>query len=427
MRVLILGGSGLVGTAVTKLLSDQGYSVTALARDISLPERRMPQADWLQADISKLLTPESWLPLLKDVDAVVNCAGALQDSARDNVAAVQYDAMRALYEAAKVADVTLIVQISARAYGSAADLPFLSTKQAADDALKVSGVPFVIMKPAVIIGRATHGGSALLRALAAFPLVTPLVHADAQMQFAALGDVTAAVADAVAGRIKPGSDLDLAAPETLELSEAVAIHRRWLGLPPVPFLTVPPVVARAIASAADLLGRLGWRSPLRSTALDVVAAGVSGHPASPGRQLKTLSETLAGMPAGVQELWFARLYLLKPVIFATLSLFWMLSGVIALLRFDASSRHLIEAGASPTLAAALTFVTGLADIALGFGILLRNRAALALKGMIALSLAYLAAATFLTPALWLDPLGPLVKVLPSIALTLVALAILDER
>lgn len=47
--------------------------------------------------------------------------------------------------------------------------------------------------------------------------------------------------------------------------------------------------------------------------------------------------------------------------------------------------------------------------------------------MVALSLAYLASATVLAPGLWVDPLGPLVKVLPSIVLTLVALAILDER
>ena len=42
-------------------------------------------------------------------------------------------------------------------------------------------------------------------------------------------------------------------------------------------------------------------------------------------------------------------------------------------------------------------------------------------------LAYLAGATALEPALWLDPLGPLVKILPSLLLTLAALAILDER
>jgi hypothetical protein len=47
--------------------------------------------------------------------------------------------------------------------------------------------------------------------------------------------------------------------------------------------------------------------------------------------------------------------------------------------------------------------------------------------MLAVSFTYLAGASLLEPALWLDPLGPLVKVLPSILLTLTALATLDER
>ena len=43
------------------------------------------------------------------------------------------------------------------------------------------------------------------------------------------------------------------------------------------------------------------------------------------------------------------------------------------------------------------------------------------------ALAYLAAATVMMPGLWGDPLGPLVKVGPAIALALVGLAILEER
>jgi hypothetical protein len=50
-----------------------------------------------------------------------------------------------------------------------------------------------------------------------------------------------------------------------------------------------------------------------------------------------------------------------------------------------------------------------------------------MQGMIAVSLAYLGGGTLIEPALWLDPLGPLVKVLPSIMLTLAALAMLEER
>jgi hypothetical protein len=43
------------------------------------------------------------------------------------------------------------------------------------------------------------------------------------------------------------------------------------------------------------------------------------------------------------------------------------------------------------------------------------------------SLAYLVGATFLTPALWTDPLGPLVKIFPQLALMIVALAVLGDR
>ena len=86
--------------------------------------------------------------------------------------------MIALYEAAARRRIKLIVQISARTEGGAADTPFLATKRSADAALENSGIPFVILRPAVVIGRNAHGGSALLRALAAFPCVLPLVHAE---------------------------------------------------------------------------------------------------------------------------------------------------------------------------------------------------------------------------------------------------------
>jgi uncharacterized membrane protein len=136
---------------------------------------------------------------------------------------------------------------------------------------------------------------------------------------------------------------------------------------------------------------------------------------------------LADSPAGVQDLWFARLYLMKPLIFAVLSLFWLASGLIALIRFDHSAAYLVDAVGSRPLAVAATLATSLTDILLGAGLLVRRFASAALVGMVALSLVYLGAATLFAPSLWADPLGPLVKVVPSIALALVALAILDER
>jgi len=423
MRVLILGGGGFIGTEVASLLARRGYSIVALARPNAVRRSAHPGIEWMEADIARLTSPADWRPLLAGVDAVVNCAGALQDSARDDVTAVQLRAMQALYASGP----RLVVQVSARTDGPASATAFLATKRQADAALAASGAAFVILRPAVVIGRNAHGGSALLRALAAFPFVTPLIHGDSRMQFVALDDVAQAVLDALEGGIAPGSDIDLAAKGTATLAEAVATHRRWLGLPPARTVGVPGFAAGVVSRIADLLGHLGWRSPLRSTALAAAAGGVIGHAAPAGRRLATLDETLAANPAGVQDLWFARLYLLKPVIYGTLCLFWVLTGLLALARFDASVALLTSTGVAATTAAVLTITTALLDIALGLAVTIRRFAVPALVAMIAVSLAYLLAATVLAPALWADPLGPLVKVLPSIALALAALAIYEER
>jgi hypothetical protein len=44
-----------------------------------------------------------------------------------------------------------------------------------------------------------------------------------------------------------------------------------------------------------------------------------------------------------------------------------------------------------------------------------------------LSVFYIVAGTILLPALWADPLGPMMKIWPILALNLLCLAILDER
>lgn len=177
---------------------------------------------------------------------------------------------------------------------------------------------------------------------------------------------------------------------------------------------------------ADIAGLLGWRSPLRSTAMTVMSEGVRSSKTGSSLATTPAAATLSANPSGVQDLWFARLYLLKPLVISGLSAFWLLSGLIPLLTLEKTSAHFLPF--MPQAAAtALTLATCLIDIALGAAVLLRPLAKRALLGMLAVSFAYLAGASLLEPALWLDPLGPLVKVLPSILLTLTALSTLDER
>jgi uncharacterized protein YbjT (DUF2867 family) len=426
MNILILGATGFIGSAVARKLTEEGHQVTGLGREPARAALKMPQARWLKANLAGMTRREDWQDALDGQQVVVNCAGALQDGYSDDVGATQERAMLALYEAARGRDL-LIVQISAETEGASADLPFLDTKRRADAALSASGVRHVILRPALVLSRNAHGGSALLRALAAFPLVIPLAYADSPVMTVALDDVAAAVSAAVQGTLPSGSDIALGSDDRLTLKGLVLLHRSWLGLPPAPVLAVPTPAARPVTWLADLAGRLGWRSPLRSAALAVMSGGVRVRQRSRAdRRLLSAAETLAAAPSGVQDLWFARLYLLKAPIIVTLALFWVVSGIAPFLGFEAARGHfatfLPDRPASAMLAA-----TCLADIALGLAVLFRPWARRALLGMLLLTLIYLPAATLAEPALWLDPLGPLVKVVPSMLLTLTALGILDER
>lgn len=144
------------------------------------------------------------------------------------------------------------------------------------------------------------------------------------------------------------------------------------------------------------------------------------------RAIASASAVLADNPSGVQDLWAARLYLLKPLIIATLSMFWLLSGLIPFADIAAASRH-FRPFMPQDAASAVLIASCLLDIGLGAAVLVRPLARTAMLGMLATSALYLAGGSILEPTLWIDPLGPLVKVLPSILLTLASLAILEDR
>lgn len=430
MKILILGANGFIGSEVLIRLLSMGHEVTGLGRNIEHARQKFSDANWLKSDLAAMTSADDWHDLISRHDAIVNCAGALQDGLSDDLAAAQERAMYALYEAALKAGGRSIVQVSARTDGIGSALPFLATKRRADEKLAASGLPYVILRPSLVIGRNAHGGTALIRALASMPLVLPLIHADSPAQTVAVADVANAVAGALTGEIPDGSDLDLASPERLTLEQLILLHRRWLGLKPAIVIHVPPALARPVTWLADGAGKFGWRSPLRSTSMQVMSQGVtSGAPASTLTSrltFLTALQTLDAQPSGIQDLWYARLYLLKPVVLVCLSLFWLLSGIIPLLQPSQVASHFLPF-MPIIMAKAITLAACLMDIALGIFVLLRPFARQALIGMMAVTASYLAGGTLLEPGLWLDPLGPLVKVLPSIALTLVALATLDER
>lgn len=433
MRVLVPGAYGLIGSAVVSKLLAHGHEVIGLGRDIAPASRSLPAVRWIRADLGELTAVDAWLPVLRDCqpDAVVNCAGVLQDSARDHVFATQTDAIRALIAACETLAIRRFVQISATRAAVDADTDFMRSKGIADTALAASTLDWWILRPGLVLSPQAYGGSALLRALAAMPLVLPVVQAGRLVQTVAASDVAAAVRCCLDGGIPPRRNFDLVEARPHTVAEVVTQLRAWLGLPPAPVLRLPDVLARPVAWIADGLSYLGWRSPLRTTAMHEIAHGVRGDgaawEAASGVPLSGLAETLQRMPATVQERWFARLFLLKPLLVLTLALFWLATAVIACINPEPALALLTAAGVTGTTAKAISFGGAAIDAVLGLAVLHRRSLRAAAMGMIAVTAGYLTGGTILLPSLWLDPLGPLVKPLPAAMLAVVLLAIADDR
>jgi len=425
-RVLLLGAGGFIGSAVLARFNAEGVEVRAVAR------RREPSSlanvEWCALDIATLLEPKEWLPHLEGVDVVVNCAGVLQGP---ESRAVHVDSARALYAACERAAVLRVVLVSAIGVERGAVSEFSATKAAGEQALMATSLDWVVLRPSVVVGRAAYGGTALLRGLAALP-VTLEFPDTGPLQVVQLDDLAATIVALSRPDAPARLALDVAGPERLPFSVVIDMFRQWLRLPPAPRWRVPRLVAALGYGLGDFARVLGWRSPAGRVARRELMRGAVGDPAEwqtiMGSEPTSLALALAREPASVQERRFARLYFVKPVVFAVLALFWIGTGLITLgPGWEPALEYLRAAGASEGLARAATIMGALADIAIGVGIAFRRSARLALLGALAVSVLYLIAGTLVLPQLWLEPLGPMLKILPIVVLNVVALGLVEDR
>jgi uncharacterized protein YbjT (DUF2867 family) len=426
VRILVTGAYGFIGSAVVARLIAEGHAVTGVGRRVGAARRRLPRVDWIGLDIARARRAEDWLPHLIGMDAVVNCAGVLQDSPWDSTRALHVEGIGALFAACERAQVRRVIHISAIGIGPHSPTAFARSKFAADEALMGRDLEWVILRPSLVVGRAAYGGSALFRALATLPFI-PVPAEAGELQVVQLGDVAVTVAFFLeSGAFR--CVLELAGPERLSFAGLIGAYRRWLGLPNAPTLRVPRWFSHLCFRLGDAVSLLGWRPPLRTTSERELARGAVGDAAAwtrlTGIKPRSLSTALAAEPASVQERWFARTYLLKPIAILGLALFWIVTGATRLVALWNSNFALITRTGAPGVYYVLD-----AAIAVVLGVVLFWRAGArhALIGMLMLLALRLAVAAALSPVPFSTVMEALIGMIPAALAALFVLAVLDDR
>ncbi len=409
MRILLVGGTGFIGGHLLAALQVAGHSLVATSRSGTGP--RLPGVTWQSLDLAELAKNPGALTWPADTELLINAAGVL-DNDPQRLSQIQDAGTRVLFDHAAQRGVP-VLQLSALGAGDHPDVPFLSSKAAADRYLLGLGIPALILRPSLVVGEGGASSQWLAR-LSTLPLA-PLLNNQAQVQPLHITDLVGAVMALLRDWPENPQVVPLVGPEPMTMAGLVDHLRLAQGRPSGRYVPLPTPVSSLAARLGD---RLGWRALNRQT-LTLARRdnlGDGGHlERLCGYRVAPIASRLGSwpqQPAVVAEV-------LRPLMLAALVIIWLGTAFVCLgPGYDWGLRILGEAGITGPVAGLLVRGGGAFDALLGVGLLIRRWRTAALAAQLALMLGYTMIITMILPHYWLDPFAAVGKNLVLMVATL---------
>ncbi len=268
-RIVILGGTGFVGSHLVPRLHADGHRITILSRNREL--RRdltvLPRARVETADVYDDATLRR---LLAGADVAINLVGVLNERGSDGSGfrKAHVELTEKLIAACRAAGVTRLLQMSALRAGEGESF-YLKTRGEAEAKVKSSPLAWTIFRPSVIFGPGDGLFFRFAQLLRMTP-VLPLARAHAKFTPVYIGDVAEAFARAIAHKHTAAHTYELFGPRVIELGELVRWtagmigKRRWIIALPDPLGAIQAYVGEWLP------GKPISRDNFRSLKLDSV-------------------------------------------------------------------------------------------------------------------------------------------------------------
>jgi uncharacterized protein YbjT (DUF2867 family) len=231
-KVLLLGGSGFVGTVIANRLADLGITVT-------IPSRRrerqravlaLPNVNLVQANIHDQAQLDA---LAEGQDAVINLVGILHSRdfklpySRDFEQA-HVELVKKVVAACKKAGIKRLVHMSALKAAADAPSEYLRSKAAGETIVKNSGLDYTIFRPSVIFGVGDSFLSTFARLLKIMPRFY-LGYGHAKFQPVHVGDVASAFVHALTDVTTYGKPYELVGTKVYTLRQLVEYVNELTG------------------------------------------------------------------------------------------------------------------------------------------------------------------------------------------------------
>ncbi len=244
--ITVFGGSGFLGSHVVGVLARAGYRVRVAVRRPDLagylqPLGEVGQITGIQANLRYRWSIDR---AVDGADGVVNCVGIMNPSGRQTFDAVQAFGPRAIADAARLAGISNLVHVSAIGADAASDIDYMRTKGEGEAAVSELVPDAVIMRPSIIFGPEDDFFNRFAD-LARFAPALPLIGGETRFQPVYVGDVAAAIGEAINGNAEAGAPYELGGPDVASLrtlmETMMAVTERHRPLLSVPFEIAQPL------------------------------------------------------------------------------------------------------------------------------------------------------------------------------------------
>jgi len=266
--ILLTGATGFVGRHLVRRLTGAGEGVRCLVRPGS------PYLMWLQSHgveiiPGHLLDPEVIGTACQGCRQVIHLAAPIHEGRDAVVERVHDQGMMYLLDGSRAARVERFLMVSPLGTGSSAGLPFLRSRGRAEDQLRESGIPFVILQSSLMFGPGDRLISGMIRLMQRTGLLLIPGTGKTMLQPIWVGDAVSCLLRALTDEEVVDRTIPIGGSQHLSYEEIADQVGKMLNVPRVKV----HLSRRAVAWMARILEGLGQNPFLGYRHLELLEVG----------------------------------------------------------------------------------------------------------------------------------------------------------
>ncbi len=250
MKVLVTGGTGVIGqAAVTEILAS-GHTVRLLSRNAAEDAKQWPAG--VESWPASICDPNELRGCAEGCDLVLHVAGIVEESGPLTFESVNVEGTRAILREAERCKVGRFIYVSSLG-AEAGESPYHRSKRRAEDIARNFAGGWIILRPGNVYGPGDEVVSLLLTMVRTLPVVPVIGTGEDKFQPIWVDDLAAALSECVRRTDLHGRVLEVAGEERTCLNDLLDRMSEITGRSPAR-IPIPPFLASAGASIAGLLG-----------------------------------------------------------------------------------------------------------------------------------------------------------------------------